>query len=452
MLSRQLRPGSKVGRYDLLRALGGGAGGTVFEANDAVLSRRVAVKVFHVAVFGGSTPEQSEARFLREGRIACRIRHTNVVDVFDCGVHEGVPFLVMEFVDGESLAQLLLRERALALGTAIDIVLPVLSAVAGLHAKGVVHRDIKPANVLLPAGVCGRPKLADFGVSRLTEDVPASGQTWAPVGTLDYLAPELARDGRADEERADQYALGVLLYECVTGQKPFSGATEYELIHATVSCEFVPPSSRAPGLPAVFDGIVRRAMDRDPQRRFPSVEALAEALVPLASEGARARYRSELPVPRPSSRPPSIAPGATPDGCEGAPPRVLIVDDDELNLRTFRRAFRGDFEVSCAASGPEALDLLAVSRFDVALVDYAMPGMSGVGFLRAARVLRPDLAAVMVTAHADLPEVRGALAGGAVHAVIMKPFERETILRWVTHCHRLATMRKSVGAMMSQLK
>jgi CheY-like chemotaxis protein len=132
-------------------------------------------------------------------------------------------------------------------------------------------------------------------------------------------------------------------------------------------------------------------------------------------------------------------------------PLVLVVDDDELNLRTFRRAFRTDFEITCADSGAKALELLTTAPFDIALVDYAMPGMNGIDFLRAARAMRPELSAVMVTAHGDLPEVRGALAQGWVHAVIMKPYDRESILRWVHHCQRMASMRRTVGDMVSRV-
>ncbi len=495
MLPIRLQAGVTVGRYQLVRLLGAGAGGSVFEANDAILSRRVAVKVLRMPVLGGVSAEQAQARFLREGRIASRIRHPHAVAVHDFGVYEGVPFLVMEFIDGETLAQLLWREGALPLAQTVDILLPILSAVAELHASRVVHRDIKPANILLPRGDEMRPKLADFGVSRLLEESMPLTRSGAIVGTLEYVAPELTREGQVAADKSDQYAIGVVLYECATGRKPFRGSTDYEVMHAAVTAELPPPSLHEPSLSGVFDDIVLRAMNRDPERRFGSVDQLAEALLPLASEGACARWRGEfvvpsapdvsskgdgadavrsevapseqtvcdgavdrprrpstVPPPRASALPPPRLSSSPPSGVRGARPSVLVVDDDQLNLQTFRRAFRGDFEITCADSGDRALALLACATFDIALVDYAMPGMNGAEFLRAARAIRADFAAVMVTAHADLQEVRDALAAGWVHAVIMKPYDREGILRWVMHCHRMASMRKTVGLMMSQVK
>jgi CheY-like chemotaxis protein len=267
-------------------------------------------------------------------------------------------------------------------------------------------------------------------------------------------------------------------------------------MHAAVSAELPAPSAQEPSLPRAFDDIVLRAMHRDPEQRFGSVDQLADALLPLASEAGRTRWSTEFVVPvapdasrertgadgvrsEPTPSTPTVcdrvvhtprrssaAPAAVrashapapppstppPPVARGVRPSVLVVDDDDLNLQTFRRAFRGDFEITCSDSGARALELLACTSFDIALVDYAMPGMNGVEFLRAARALRSDFAAVMVTAHADLPEVREALARGWVHAIIMKPYDREGILRWVMHCHRMTSMRKTVGLMMSHVK
>jgi serine/threonine-protein kinase len=293
----RLRAGTTLGRYEVARCLGQGATGIVYEAVHRSLGRRVALKVLHAPPPVGEHSERAEQRFLREGRVAAQVRHPHVVDVYDCGVEDGLPFLVMELVEGESLAQRLRREAKLPVERAVEVLLPVLSAVAELHAAGIVHRDIKPANILLARGGGGCPKLADFGVSRFDDGSPSITKSGAIIGTPEYMAPELMREKTPATEQSDQYALGVSLYECTTGHKPFSGATDYELMHAVVSAELAPPSSREPTLSTAFDQVVLRAMDRDPERRFASLDEFAEALLPFASEDVSARWRSEFQAP-----------------------------------------------------------------------------------------------------------------------------------------------------------
>ena len=186
-------PGATIERYELLRPLGSGGSGTVFEARDGSIGRHVALKVLHPRE-GAANARRAEARFLREGRIAAQIRHPHVVDVFDVGIDDGVPFLVMELVEGETLADLIARERRLTVAQAVEIVLPIVSATAELHASGVIHRDIKPANVLLPSGRGLCPKLADFGASWCDDDSPPITRPGSPSGTPrpDSVAAKLA--------------------------------------------------------------------------------------------------------------------------------------------------------------------------------------------------------------------------------------------------------------------
>jgi serine/threonine protein kinase len=297
----RLHAGMTVGRYELLRCIGHGAMGVVYEAVHESLRRRVALKVLHRPAADPAQAEREAERFLREGRAAAQVRHTHVVDVYDFGVEDGLAFLVMELVQGESLAQLLRRETTLPLERCVEILLPVLSAVAELHAAGIVHRDIKPANILLPRGVHPCPKLADFGVSRFDDESPGITQSGALVGTPEYMAPELMLATARAGEKTDQYALGVTAYECATGQRPFRGATEYELMHAIVSAKLVAPSVRERSLPEAFDRVVLRAMHRDPARRFASIDELAESLLAFAPREVSARWQHEfLPLGDPS--------------------------------------------------------------------------------------------------------------------------------------------------------
>jgi hypothetical protein len=270
--------------------------GTVYEALHSALGRRVALKVLHPA--GSSTDaklvEKARRRFLREGRVAAQVRHPNVVDVYDFGVADGLTFLVMEMVDGETLAQHLLREKKLSIEAAIDLLLPILSATAELHAAGIVHRDIKPANILLARGPVICPKLADFGVSWWDDGLPGITDSGALLGTLEYMAPELIRRDTHPNECADQYALGVTLYECVAGAKPFRGQSPYETMAAIVAGGPPSLSRYASEAPVAFDRIVLRALHRDPASRFQSVDDLAEALVPFGSAAAATAWRRDL--------------------------------------------------------------------------------------------------------------------------------------------------------------
>jgi serine/threonine-protein kinase len=291
-----------MGPYDLVRVIGSGGMGVVYEARHRSLGRRVAIKVMHARLEPGASRDLATARFLREGRAAAQVRHPNVVDVFDLGVHDGVPYLAMELVEGETLAQLLAREGALAPTRVAELMLPILAAVGELHAAGVVHRDLKPANILLSrerGGVC--PKVADFGLSRLDDGSAPLTASNVVVGTYAYMSPEQARVSKEATEHSDQYALGVVLYECVTGVRPFQGSAPYELLHAIVHDSPAPPSKRRADVPAAFDAMVMRAMARSPDDRFASVDELGEALLAFATPAVAARWVGELTAPRSQS-------------------------------------------------------------------------------------------------------------------------------------------------------
>jgi serine/threonine-protein kinase len=291
--------GTTIGRYDLLRCIGRGATGVVYEGIDRSLGRRVAIKILRWLPPDDVHAARSVTRFLREGRVAARVRHAHVVDVHDFGIEDGRPFLVMELVEGESLAQRLQREGPLSVECVVEIVLPILSAVAELHTAGIVHRDIKPANILLRRGDDFCPKLADFGVSRFDDGSPSITRAGATIGTPAYMAPELILGQAPGSESSDQYAIGVMLYECATGNRPFQGATDYELMGAIVNGAPAPLSLREPRVPKAFDQVVMRALERNPERRFRCVDELAEALLLFASPSASARWRHEF-VPEPA--------------------------------------------------------------------------------------------------------------------------------------------------------
>jgi tRNA A-37 threonylcarbamoyl transferase component Bud32 len=295
--------GTQLGRYRLLREVGKGAMATVFEAEHQDLGKKVALKTLHPHL---AQDETAASRFLREGKAAAQIKSAHVVDVFDVGTQDGVPYLVMELLDGVDLAALLHERGRMPLGEVADLMLPILSAVGAAHDAGVIHRDLKPSNIFLARRASGelRPTILDFGISKLTHDID-SDLTASEVllGTVHYMSPEQTRGARNASPLSDVYAVGVMLFECATGKKPFTGASPYALMHAIVSAKVPPPSSLVPSLPAAFDDVVLGAMHRDPGKRIPSVRALGAALLPWASAEAKARWGREFPGGAAAKRP-----------------------------------------------------------------------------------------------------------------------------------------------------
>lgn len=278
-----------AGKYEIRRRLGSGGMGAVYEARHVRMNKRVAVKVIHPQFAKNG---EAVGRFLREAEAASRIRHPNVIDVVDIDERHDPPFMVLEFLEGQSLATVLERDQKLSLGATAALLQPVLGAVAAAHDAGIVHRDLKPENIFIARAGDGsiRPVVLDFGVAKI-EDSAIQGltQTNAMVGTVVYMSPEQARDSKRVDPKSDQYTLGVILYECVSGVRPCDGDSLYLVLNAIVEAKYRPLRERAPGISAAFEAIVARAMSVDPAQRFASVRAMAEALAPLA-EGQRFQF------------------------------------------------------------------------------------------------------------------------------------------------------------------
>jgi serine/threonine-protein kinase len=261
------------GRYrvDALVARGGMA--AVYLATDTRLERRVAVKVMHPHL--ADDPETT-ARFEREARAAARLSHPDVVSVYDQGTDGSDAFLVMEYVPGATLRDVLRDRGRLDAGEALAVMDHVLAALAAAHAAGLVHRDIKPENVLLTAD--GRVKVADFGLARAAAGTTVTTGTTGLFGTAAYLAPEQFTQGTADA-RSDVYSAGVLLFELLTGTVPFAADSAYALMQRHVSEDVPSPSSRAAGVAPQVDRLVAWATARDPRRRPADAGALHAALI-----------------------------------------------------------------------------------------------------------------------------------------------------------------------------
>jgi serine/threonine-protein kinase len=276
-------PGSVIaGKYELTRPLGEGGMGAVWEARNLRTQRSFALKLVHGDA--DLLPELRE-RMLREASVAGRLEHPNVIEVYDVGETDaGDPFLVMELLRGETLAELLDRRGALDQIRAAAIGAEVSSALQAAHGAGVIHRDLKPANVFLHQDAArGRVvKVLDFGVSKLTGSESTSATvTGAPIGTPAYMSPEQARGKREIDGRTDLWAVGVMLFEMVAGRLPFAGETAYAVVGEVLHAAIPRLSSVVPSVSPELDAIVARCLDRDPARRFASATELRAALQTL---------------------------------------------------------------------------------------------------------------------------------------------------------------------------
>ncbi len=249
------------GRYTVRSRIARGGMATVYLAVDERLDRQVALKVMHA---GLSSDDDFVSRFIREARSAAGLSHPGIVQVFDQGDDDGVVFLAMEFVPGRTLRDLMRERGPLTAREALDLFEPVLDALAAAHRSGIVHRDVKPENVLLADD--GRVKVADFGLARAVSTSTVSSRTGVLLGTVAYLSPEQVEHGVADA-RSDVYAAGVLLFEMLTGSKPFEGETAMQVAYQHVHADVPAPSTRAGGIAPQLDEIVLAAAARDPAQR-----------------------------------------------------------------------------------------------------------------------------------------------------------------------------------------
>ena len=294
------------GRYRLVELLGQGGMATIYRARDSQLDRDVAVKLLRSEL--GSDPDFL-ARFRDEARAAASLNHPNIVSVFDFGEEASGPYIVMELIDGQDLSSMLRENGPLPPRQAARVAAEVAKALHAAHVRGIVHRDVKPSNILV--GRDGRVKVADFGIARAL----AESQLTCPgvtMGSVHYFSPEQAR-GEAATQASDIYALGIVLYESLTGQRPFSGDGPAAVALARLTTTPPRPSALRAGTPVELDRIVQRAMAFDPADRFASSASMASALEGWLSDPAAAARRRPPPrAPPPRAPPPRARPPRRP--------------------------------------------------------------------------------------------------------------------------------------------
>ena len=253
------------GRYEIHDLLARGGMATVYTALDTRLDRIVAVKVMHSHL---AQDEEYVSRFIREAKAAASLTHPNVIAVHDQGWHQGGPpavFLVMEYVEGPTLRDILRERGKMSVDGALDILEEILAGIGAAHRAGIVHRDIKPENVILADD--GRIKVADFGLAReLSSGSTLTADAGLVMGSISYLSPEQVERGVADA-RSDVYASGIILFELLTGKKPFEGESAIQVAYKHVNDDVPLPSSLSANVPPAVDALVRRATARDADMR-----------------------------------------------------------------------------------------------------------------------------------------------------------------------------------------
>src|SRR5947208_12641594 len=261
------------GRYQIIARIAAGGMGEVFRAHDSVLAREVAIKVLHQGL--ASEPAFID-RFRREARAAANLSHPNIVQVHDWGERDGTSFMVMEYVRGPNLRDLLGAQGRLQPAQAVEIVLQILAALDHRHRRGIVHRDVKPANA--PLTPDGAVNVADFGLAHALAEARITQAPGTVPGPVQYLAPDQLRGDPADP-RTDLYALGIVAYELLTGEVPFTGETSLAIAYKHLSEPSRAPSADAPAVPPQLDRIVLRATAKDPADRPPPAAEMRHELV-----------------------------------------------------------------------------------------------------------------------------------------------------------------------------
>jgi serine/threonine-protein kinase len=386
------------GKYEVGSLIAEGGMGVVYEGRHLTLGQKLAIKFLMRDMV--KSPALL-ARFQNEARMAASLGHRNIVEVIDMGsTNEKIPFIVMEFLEGHDLANVLMTRTRLPIPLAVDFTIQILGALRAVHQKGIIHRDLKPENVFIVEEAGGEftIKIVDFGVSRLGKVGARKGmrltQTGSVFGTPRYMAPEQARGDREIDHRVDLYACGVLLYEMLTGAVPFDREEYNTLIIAITTEDPVHVSSHGIKIPAGLDDVVMKALVKDPDERFADVEEFMQALAPYRSDQLGSMEIS-VSIPSPPGEDP--ADGPSPSSIQEA---VTITPGSR------RERDPGD-----PATGPSSTSSTSRSRD----TDRTAPGWEGMSGARAkphrSRALWTVLAVCLVVV---------AAGGGAVAAFFMK--------------------------------
>jgi putative two-component system response regulator len=418
----RLVDGFALGQYRIVAPIGRGGMATVYRAHHGALDRDVAIKVLPDFF---AEEESYRLRFQQEARSVARLKHSNILNVFDYGQEDGVTYLVLELVEGGTLGERL--GSPMELEDVVRLLRPIANALDHAHSQNILHRDIKPSNILIQKD--GTPVLADFGLATMvgsTQRLTASGTV---LGTPEYMSPEQAA-GEALGPASDQYSLAIVAYEMLTGRVPFQADTPVAVLLSHMS-QAMPPTRELEGkLSGHLEEALRRGLAKAPSDRYPNATEFVAALTPAAWTGG--------------SRPNPNAVRATRRGAQS----VLVVDDGAANRELIEACLAEvDCTIRMAEDGPAALRMIASASPDLILLDVQMPGMDGYEVCRRVKANSANrlIPVVMITALDRTDDRVKALDAGA-DDFMSKPVERAELVARVRSALRLKSVYDSLDS------
>ena len=425
----QLSPGQIVGHYEILEKIGEGGMGIVYKALDTKLKRLAALKFLPGYLHDDTSSRQ---RFIQEARSASSLDHPNICTVYEINeLEHRATFIAMAYYDGITLKKLI-EKGALPIEKSIDVTLQVGAGLMQAHNKGIVHRDVKPANIILTSD--NIVKILDFGIAKSTDSsITKTGDT---IGTVSYMAPEQAKGGTVDH-RVDLWALGVVLYEMLTGQRPFEGEHSHAVIYSILNRDPQPVTGLRTGIPLQLAHIVQKLLSKSIEHRYQQVDRVLVDLRSIQDRNAARISAEGVVLSRNEDQVEAVSRSSFSMDQEEGNSKILFVDDEpefELLIRNlFRHKAKANrWSLEFATSGKEALERLAVdSEIALVLTDLNMPEMDGLMLLDHIHQLKRPLKTIIVTAYSDIKNIRAAMNRGAFDFVV-KPIvvdDLETTIR-----------------------
>ena len=437
---------AKIGKYEIQDVLGKGGMGVVYKAFDCAISRRVAIKAITKSSLDAGELGHVMGRFRHEAQAVGRLVHPRIVQIYDYGEDDETAFIVMELVNGKTLQQHLLQEVRYEIREVGEIVLELLDGIGHAHAAGVVHRDIKPSNILVNSD--GRIKISDFGIAHLeSSNLTKIGDV---LGTPHYMAPEQFLGTEVDA-LVDLFAIGVIAYELLTGEKPFRGNTA-TVMQQVLNEQPANPSRLNPRLSPLMDRVLQKALAKKREDRFQNAREFTEAFREAIDATLSSAAGEPAAVAAPDSsallsaaRLLNVGPAAKSAQPAGEVPpaiageraivfdtsirkaRLLVIDDEERILTALKSLFRSRYHVFTTSDGNKALEFLRKYQMHVIVSDQRMPAMLGVELLRRSREISPRSVRILLTGYSDLAAIVGSINDGEVYRFISKPWDNSEL-------------------------